>query len=1194
MSICSSTCFLCESIDVYSINFSNLHKACLQHLNEITFYENYNNLPSPIVSCIWCETKVLVIWDICRCKFCFEVTCKARKCGHTNCMKGYTKCPECPERSELPVNPECLKCTKCGNYDDNLENGICPDCYNMPTCPQCEKQAITYKKACDHMACKDCYHKQDCKMCNNVQICSYCQNKCTNMFPYNCNHKKCENCYLDSCTLCMKEKLENFPPCNNCGEKAESHVKDCKHIGCVICKDTCYKCNPKCSNCKNATVPDIIMKCGHYGCVKCSEIFCYTCHEYISKIKYEDPEYTKRKLNEAKQDQIKLCVNCGRRENPANLNCGHTGCSGCLYENKCRECENKWFHSEKKSESLGRKSLAIDFPECENCNEKNELLLKKCHHLGCVKCREYCIKCGSKCTNCNSSGFSNKKMICGHFGCRTCSETFCYTCNKYIHEMSSPIKPCLNCGKQLKETLLYCNHKGCTGCYGTPCKKCSPEQLNYERTIKPCPNCGNQLKETFLICNHRGCIGCYGTPCIICDLEQQNCENCLKPAKLPFKAKCGHFSCENCIELFCKQCSKVTITPQTCPDCGEKNELITLKCMHKTCKNCSYKNSCSQCTKKTSNCANCHKPYYELTKFPCNHNGCENCNFGGCILCSSPRKTKQSLCKSCGKITEGCLMRCGHMGCKDCEKMLKCKICAAYKGCANCGSISFKKIELNCGHMGCEGCEDKLCKECGKEQKDKTISKCAVCNEQESEVKLKCGHPSCRRCSFSNVNCPSCDKVISYRCENCKIQKNDTNALACKHRLCKICSDFLNYCPTCFPNKLAQKCVVCKKTSEDFIACHNKHNMCLKCFEKYGKCPKCPKKCTFCNREINDSTLLNCSAHFSCKSCLVIHKICKKCPIICCSCNIITENYLLQPCKHPQCPLCLQNRKSCIKCDPSPSESTTVSSQRISITYELCSCCSNKLYHSKALPCSHKACESCHNLSKKCTKCPASPIKKEVKCGHCNSKLATIDAVCNHKICFSCFDTNKLCPNTKLCNSCYENPATETEKCGHDVCESCVERTGNCGPCRLKMSNNKCPHCLRNASNLMLFKCRHDGCSSCMNNGFCFSCIKTRNLFNNDQVGVICYKCQDFSGIYVTLICNHRLCSKCFVEDYKNFGFMCPECALGSLEAVCVYCKDFTSWEIDGNIVRSSSCCRRIFCKECCGEIKPNKAHQCT
>ncbi|OMJ78220.1 hypothetical protein SteCoe_22023 [Stentor coeruleus] len=1150
MSICSITCILCESKDVYPINFSGIHKACIKHLNDLTYYNDHSQIPSPIISCIWCETKVIIIWDICRCISCYETTCMTRKCEHKSCMKGNLKCPECSE------------CIKCGNYDENLQNNICSNCSNMPTCPQCQNKAVIYKKACDHFACVNCYHKQDCKLCNNIKKCDYCQNPCTNMFVYNCHHSKCENCYLDSCSLCMEEKLNTFPPCDNCGEKAESHVKFCSHIGCTMCKDDCKKCNPICSNCKNATVPDIIMKCGHYGCVKCSEIFCYKCWEYISKIQIEVPEYKERKLKEAEKENLNPCVNCGRKENPTTLFCSHAGCLKCCYEKKCRECDKNKSVIQKPFNNLEKivSKPIIDFPECENCGEKNELLLKVCRHLGCVKCREYCNKCGSKCTNCHTSGFCDKKMPCGHFGCKTCSETYCYTCAKYIHEMSSPIKP--------------------------------------QKYIKPCLNCGEQLEEIILACNHKGCIGCYKSKqCKKCFPTQQKCENCFKLAKITFKAKCGHASCENCIDLYCSKCSNLAPTPETCPNCKKKTELITLDCMHKLCENCSYNKSCCLCnTKKISSCANCHKLYCELIRFSCNHNGCENCNLQGCFLCSSPsKKTKQTPCKNCNKISDIGLMKCGHMGCNDCERLLSCKFCIAYKGCPNCQSLSYKRIELNCGHKGCQGCEDRLCNTCEKELKDKLINKCTVCCEEEGEVNLNCGHLGCRKCSVDNTKCQSCDKLTSYICENCKANKNDTKLLPCKHRLCKICNNFLKCCPMCFPTKASKKlCSICKKVANDLTICRNKHEICVKCSETYKDCPKCPKKCLFCSREIQASLKLNCSVHYTCKSCLDINKVCKICQTICCSCKIITEHYLLLSCNHAQCPLCLQNRKTCIICNPPSPQTSTLLSRNSSTNYEQCSCCLNKLYHYKTLPCSHKACESCHNLSKKCTKCSTTFIKKETKCEHCNLEPANIDTNCNHKICFSCFDTNKICPNIKLCNSCNENPATEYGKCGHGVCKNCIERTGNCGACRLKISNNKCPHCFRTATSLLLFKCKHDGCSCCLNNGFCFSCVATRKMFNNDQVGIICYKCQDLSNNYVMLMCNHRLCSKCFVEDYKNFGFMCPECALGSLEAVCVLCKEYTSWEIDGDIVRSSGCCRRIFCKKCCGEIRANKVHECS
>lgn len=955
MHFCNDTCIRCQSKDIFPINFSSHHKACFQHLNELSYQDNANSPSNSIQSCIWCKSKVFIVWDLCRCLECREVNCKIRKCGHTKCMKGHKRCPEC------------CTCKRCGNFDENAENGECQKCLNLPFCPECNKKAYLYKKQCSHFVCEECYYLEECKECDKMIICDNCKSRTKEMILNICQHKGCSNCYLKECRFCYEEEEKLKKICPNCGENSRVEMRNCKHEGCVKCKNYCKKCNSKCDNCGDRGIAEILMPCKkHYGCEKCHNYYCKACQRPFQ------PSYT----------TISPCSNCKQRLQLKKLECGHDGCLGCYNKINCSICE-----------ALPKK--------CGSCNKECRIPhLCECGNQICENC--FCKKCRIiDCPNCHILCKQILKFVCDHYGCEDCKESGCRICPNS--------NKCPNCPLNFARVTMKCSHIGCLACINN-CSQC-PQN-------KKCNGCLNKCNEYKKFpCGHEGCNLCIVNNCTQCVTNKTLfnnffCANCQKPVAgiiLP----CKHYLCDLCAKKSsqCLQCSSI----KCCKCSSTSKNLHRYPCNHTYCEAC-FKNSkyCTKCYdthQEKKKCQKCAKESDAKVDFNCGHFTCLECyqNIDYCEFCCKK-------CSYCSKfVFPFKILSCNqHYACEKCFEINgKCGICM--ETCSVCDIKQQRLIQNDCGHKICQKCKyaNRLCRKC-------PIQNCAICKSNDINLHYNsCAHKICNDCIRNRLLCNECFPVLREQCSCCNRPFQDLKKLGCDHKACDFCLQLNKKCSKCANSYNQQNpiCMHCRKMEATREMVCN-HKVCNNCFNNKTKCQEENNKdneflCNSCKN--NNPKFSAICDHLICEDCKEETGNCAECVLkknnnICPHCLEHTKRLRLFSCKHYGCENCMKN-PCCYNCYAKKIVKNNI------INQNNCFKCNKISEDSILLMCTHSVCSECFNENFKHFRnmCPGCAMERPKKCLNCsktfvydiNGKTMNIHC-CHKKLCLNCFSEEKI------------------------------------------------------------------------------------------------------------------------------------------------------------------------------------------
>ena len=578
-------------------------------------------------------------------------------------------------------------------------------------------------------------------------------------------------------------------------------------------------------------------------------------------------------------------------------------------------------------------------------------------------------------------------------------------------------------------------------------------------------------------------------------------------------------------------CKSINSQNKICDACFSLNEVFSLPCFHKLCKNCleKGKNDCLLCNSLCWYCKNTGK----VLVIECGHNFCNRC-YGGirdyqysCVFCSN--EYNEFTCENCNKVSFDIIkLKCGHVYCKNCNQADECPKCpketcsgclktdflfekdCQHKLCGNCFSIepcilcrpkllcngckSFYQDQTSfCSHQYCEKCiKNKSCEDCNN-------PKCNICFKKKNTYIYECGHQICELCNNTEY-CSICNKCMA--CDS----SSNVYKQKCDHFLCKKCQS-ASFCRICFPSYFCKTCSF--YSSKDIAFC--KHGICITC-RKVSKCDQCI--CEVCH---NISELkLNSCGHSTCYRCR-IELLCKNCFEKECSiCGKRNQSKILNSCGHFGC-LHHFNKNKCPTCNPE-------------VFCKKCLMLKNEQF------CIHGNCLFCRKMYKVC----------ECVCEICKIDKKFILNQCGHVSCEAC----KIGEN---CKNCYEHPC--------DICNK--KKTGK----KVKQCYHRlCINCFK-----------EDSCSACDKYDLCKKCClyKPSKLFDRNE---FCYECQNSQvkiSIDKKVVDSSENEFALMDENMKNLPIAKNICSTSS--KACKYCNS----TFEPKIVDNISECQICYKKEC-------------
>ncbi|KAG4069526.1 hypothetical protein HA402_006892 [Bradysia odoriphaga] len=548
------------------------------------------------------------------------------------------KCPEggCTEMCGL-----LMKCSHhcprfCHSQDLDHENYRCKEpcrkpclselahpcqrhCHFGKVCLPCDVPVHKTRSSCGHDVTVSCYQSSES---------GYCRAKVKRILK--CDHEVTVDCSKEMNGWLCREIVDKILDCGHetkllCHDDANQYqckIEVKKKLPCSHYRNMkCFE-EPISSMCK--TFVDKLLPCGHDQTIECrfdpNEVTCSVkvtvtldCEHSISV-----PCFQKT------SGKIVCHELCEER-----LGCGHSCPLKCHYD---KDRHHEKFRCKKPCakacpEGHPCKSNHECSTKCKKCVTVVERTLPVCGHTGKMYCFESLerFKCPEKCT---------KKLLCGHFCTRKCSETCDIACKQMTtkrtpvcgHDQSVPCSenPAHeNCKEKIKIADTLCGHE-----ITVECKlRNAPREQVQSYCSQPCH---------FKFPEKNGCLhNCSGTcgSCVMGTLHQKCNDKCLRPLI------CGH--------LCTFPCSK------NCPPCKEKCQM---KCEHSKCKKMCG-DACFTCKERCS--------------WKCEHKRCtklcgEMCDRGPCQEPCEKKLRCGHLCIGfCGEI---CPPLCRHC---DSEKLLE-------------------------------------------------------------------------------------------------------------------------------------------------------------------------------------------------------------------------------------------------------------------------------------------------------------------------------------------------------------------------------------------------------------------------------------------------------------------------------------------------------------------------------------------
>ncbi|KAL4486105.1 hypothetical protein ABPG72_012158 [Tetrahymena utriculariae] len=634
---CSQGCNSCEDtktcIDCIANFFLNSDNTCQKcYLNCLTC--NGANLNQ----CLTCQNDLILKSDnSCGCNsgqfidISNKNSIKCNKCDSTclECQGSQpNQCLSCSKTSENKYlyKNQCYQNQPPATYCDP-SNNICQDCQSpcstcsgigQSDCTACQAGYYLYsgkclssqpdKTYCDaQKLCKDC--KSSCLACQNSPDCTSCpkdqflfNSECFISQPSNtfCKNqdtfKICQNCQ-NGCKECSSAEQ-----CTLCQEKSflyKSQCQDNKPDNTYCIGNTCFDCNPSCSQCSGPKNTD---------CTKCQGDFNL---DILSKM-CKCPSNTYRDNSDL--NNLYKCSNCP------------TGCSKCQDDLSCDECVF--------SSTTNQKLFLID-NQCKEQQPPNT----------------YCDPINSVCQNCD---FQQSP-------CQKCDKTLknCISCQKgdYLYKNNClPSKPDKGVYCDENNICKDCD-LNCFNCSKTDrqCIECPKGQFLYDKKcFQDQPqgtSCSeiqlNSIKDTF-----QNCQACKASNCLVCNKSADKCDKCIE----------GSISDSNNLSCICREGSyiiKEDAQKNKCIECLQSN---CSQCNKAHCIKCKsgYKfndsGECVYCDNKmyADSLGICNLPCKQGCKTCTSSDSCikfddtyKNCDVS-CQTCTGPSNSE---CASCSSLT---------------------------------------------------------------------------------------------------------------------------------------------------------------------------------------------------------------------------------------------------------------------------------------------------------------------------------------------------------------------------------------------------------------------------------------------------------------------------------------------------------------------------------------------------------------
>ncbi|ELP86086.1 protein serine/threonine kinase, putative [Entamoeba invadens IP1] len=897
----SNSCVSCTSDEYYLFNNVCYHCTSISKCRRC----------SSSYQCVECESNYYLSSG--SCYSCTTLT------GCTTCdSSGY--CLTC-KSGYYNLNGEC---DYCSNTDVGCSTcattGKCLSCisgyaYKSGKCVSCGFLYGTSCKVCSSTQCTSCGNGNvlidgNCYSCSTYLGCSTCSTSsstctaCTDntMSPSVTN--TCNNCQINHCEMCettTNELNETSTACVTCqfGYYLSSNIcMSCTTISnCVECDNTkkCYKCkvgyyltsSGTCSSCTTQT-----------GCSECSSgTFC----EYCKSDYYLE------------NGVCKLC----------STNVGCTSCSN--YNTKCYACSSKYY---------------LNSNRCISCSVYG-IDCSTCTSLKCTLCLNNTVFDGTKCTSCSFTEYKRSE-----YECQSCSSKYanCYTCDA---------NKCTQCIQNY--SFKNSTHTSCVYCpsqvYNNECVSCS---LNCELCTSPsvCIKC----KIGYILRNGL-CSMYYNIFDCMTYLDNFGCEEC--DNSITETGECSALERTN-------ECSyyKVTQTNTSCnfyytshtksshtnntrehimkteddtslPYCDDENKGRCLVCSYNyfltntvTPPNCSpCDESCSYCTKESSQCSSCTKDnsysleqltcendlscevHYNSTCYKCkseyyiSSNKCVHCSLEGCSTCLTHTLESPEVCLKCIKGYVLSNVTCVKLLTSNCaiidETTTKCLLC-------NSGFML--SLSGTCVVHSIEDCEYSIDFQCQKCVTGKYLSKDNANNTEtqtcSSTSDITCDKSSthgCLRCTDGYYEDSGFCSQCSSNCKTCV--SHSQMCLTCHYgyvlstidNSCVSLGNVFERCDLFIPNSMG--CAFCKD------GYYWSEWSCLECSAACLTCSKSGEDCLTCNKANGfywdtlksscqlTSTLLHCTnaSEYGCETCengyYLDDHYCQSCPIECTLCN---------------------------------------------------------------------------------------------------------------------------------------------------------------------------------------------------------------------------------------------------------------------------------------------------------------------
>ncbi|CAD8079160.1 unnamed protein product [Paramecium primaurelia] len=490
-------------------------------------------------------------------------------------------------------------------------------------------------------------------------------------------------------------------------------------------------------------------------------------------------------------------------------------CTDCSSDSVCNVWQSGYTNSQCASNQFQTFNPTTETYICNTCTQ-----------IGCLTCNNL-----DECTSCqqvNQFELQNGICLCQSF--HYLSGTSCQKCNKYCENCDGNSKNnCISCVSDFYRAISF--------------NTCVCQIGYYDDGINlPClPICGDNLVVEGEDCddaNHNpfdGCHNCKFTcdePCTYCVSGQ--CLLCQEGYML-FQNKCASICGDNIIIPKFEQCEDNNLTQYDgCFGCKFSCSLYCIDCYFGNCLKCDeingwYLQSDNTCT---TECGDAIKVFQEEECDDANQeplDGCDQCVYSCNKYCLECIKGTCMKCEYGYKVesrTNSCII---DYICGDNQIIKPMEICEdqnnlKFDGCYNC-QFSCQDSCTNCSNQGC-----------------------LECNTQGWEynlIEMIC-EPICGD-GIIVINYEECDDLISFNCQNCRFQCQDSCEL-CYYGYCDKCKkgwQLNTFDKYCFPIS-GDSLIVGQEQCDDlniipYDGCYQSQfqcqTACIKC--EFGKCKQC-------------------------------------------------------------------------------------------------------------------------------------------------------------------------------------------------------------------------------------------------------------------------------------------------------------------------------------------------------------------